>query len=418
LGFTQLSDRDLALFWRPRRPLPEELILTLNLTDGDGFDWSRETAIGRPGGSYYPPSRWPVDQIVLTRHRLPWQIGTPPGLYVAEIGLGTIDEISGSGPAGRVDETVKEYTGWDVLDEQGRPERRTALLDFVNLSHLVLPESGPLPMADDPAVDFFPIIGLRRSILPQKTVQPGDRILLAQLWQAGEYNLDNVSVAFDLIDAAGETHRVGSSYTPSRHFNLPRWQPGDVVLGQYWLDIPPDVASGPASLQLHLINVSGFAYDKVFAFAEIEILPSERSFSLPGPVDMPLEADFSGQTTLIGVDCPGDCTAAPGEVVPVTLYWRAGAPFETNFTVFTHVLGPDETVMINADHAPPKPTLGWVTDEIITDRVALAIPGDLPAGNYSIEVGLYNAADPTFQRLPLASGDTRLILPQPLTVQP
>jgi hypothetical protein len=82
------------------------------------------------------------------------------------------------------------------------------------------------------------------------------------------------------------------------------------------------------------------------------------------------------------------------------------------------VLGPDETVVINADHAPPKPTLGWVTDEIITDRVALAIPADLPAGNYSIEVGLYNAADPTFQRLPLTTGDTRLILPQPLTVQP
>jgi len=285
------------------------------------------------------------------------------------------------------------------------------------LSHLVEPANGPLPIDQNPVVDLFPIIGLRRSILPQKTAQPGDRLLLALLWQAGEYNLDNVSITFDLVDASGQTFRVGSSYTPSRNFNLPTWNVGDMVLGQYWLDIPPQAAPGPASLQVHLINVTGYPYDEAFPFDEIEILPTERNFTPPDSIDIPLEADFSGQTTLIGADCSDGCKAMPGESITLTLYWRTDAPFDINYTIFTHLLDSEETVLINADHAPPKPTQGWVTGEIITDPVTLTIPANLASGSYTIEIGLYNSASPNFQRLPLTTGETRVTLSQPLMVE-
>ena len=98
------------------------------------------------------------------------------------------------------------------------------------------------------------------------------------------------------------------------------------------------------------------------------------------------------------------------------LYWRAEAGFDTSYTVFTHALDADDTVVINADHLPPKPTTGWVPNEIIIDPITLTIPADLPPGTYPIEVGLYDAADPAFSRLPLTGGDSRLILPQPIIV--
>jgi hypothetical protein len=56
--------------------------------------------------------------------------------------------------------------------------------------------------------------------------------LLKLLWQAGQFNFDDISVAFDLIDAGQQSHRVGSSLTPCRKFNLPRWLAGDIVVGQ------------------------------------------------------------------------------------------------------------------------------------------------------------------------------------------
>jgi hypothetical protein len=269
-------------------------------------------------------------------------------------------------------------------------------------------------------------VAVRRSILPQKSAEPGDRLLLALLWQAGEFNLDDISVAFDLVDSAGQSFPVGSSLTPSRRYNLPRWDPGALVLGQYWLDIPADAAPGSATLQLHLINIGAYGYDEIFPFDHLEIVPTERNFTPPDSADMPLESDFSGQITLIGASCQPEqadfdtessCVAAPGQPVTLTLYWRAETELDKNLTVFTHLLGPAETVLLNADHVPPKPTQGWVTGEIITDPVTLAVPADLPPGEYPIEVGLYDAAEPAFTRLPLTDGDTRFILPQPLTVE-
>jgi hypothetical protein len=415
VGVTPLRDNDLALFWRPRRPLPADLLLTLRLTDRDGFHWDRAPFVGRPGAYLYPSSRWPVGQLVMTRHHLDWHIGTPPGLYWVEVGLGQPDTANAA--AG--------FTGWDILDEQGRPQRRTGLIDAVNVSRLVRPIPGDsLPaLAEKPLIDFSPIILLRQSDLSSRQAEPGDRLLLKLLWQAGQFNFDDISVGFDLIDAEGQSYRVGSSLTPSRQFNLPRWAVNDLVLGQYWLDIPPATAPGPAKLQVHLVNVHGFFYDEVFPFDRLEILPTTRNFNPPAATDMSLEADFSGQVSLIGVDCrpvnPAGptCRAAPGEEVILTLYWRAGTAIETNYTVFTHLLGLEETVIVNADHAPPKPTQGWVSDEIIADSVSFTLPETLPPGDYPIEVGLYNAADPEFTRLLLISGETRVILPQPLQVE-
>ncbi|MFN8453624.1 MAG: glycosyltransferase family 39 protein [Anaerolineae bacterium] len=409
LGLTQLSDRELALFWRPRQPLPDDVLLTFNLVDEDGFAWAPEPAVGRPGAYLYPPSRWPAGQVVMTRQALPWHIGTPPGQYLAEVGLGQ---------AGSLSTDNYNFKGWDILDEQGRPLRRTALLGPVNLRQLVRPANGSLILPDTPLVDFSPVILLRQSSLSQTTAEPGDRLRLTLWWQAGQFNLDDISIAFDLVDSTGHDFRVGSSLTPSRNFNLPRWQPGDVVRGQYWLNLPPEVASGPATLQVRLVNIHAFPYDKLFPFEKLDIRPTERIFTPPASVDIPLQADFSGYTTLLGADCrPSGCQVSPGQAVTLTLYWRAETRFETNYTIFTHVLNSTEEVVVNADHTPPKPTQGWVPGEIVSDSVTLTLPADLPPGNYPIEIGLYNAAQPNFLRLPLTSGEMRVILPKAVKVE-
>ncbi|MDM8529445.1 glycosyltransferase family 39 protein, partial [Anaerolineales bacterium HSG24] len=288
LGLTQLSDYELLLFWQANQPLDDNLVYKLQLTDADGFDWARQSLSGQLGSDTYSPSRWPVGETIIIRHVLPWQLGSPPGLYLAELELGqTVDGT---------------YQGWDILDEQGRPERRTALLSPINLSRLIEPETGWLPM-QNPLIDFSPIISLRKIIMPQSSAEPGDRLLFALLWQAGEFNLDDISLRFELVDAAQKTYTVGHALTPSRRFNLFRWQPDQVALGQYWLDIPPQAAPGMAQLQVHLINEHGFLYDELFPLTEIEILPTERNFNPPDHLDMPLQIDFSNQITLLGLTC-------------------------------------------------------------------------------------------------------------------
>ncbi|MDM8531229.1 glycosyltransferase family 39 protein [Anaerolineales bacterium HSG25] len=396
LGLTQLNDAELLLFWQALQPLDDTLIYKLHLTDADGFDWERQSLSGQLGSATYPPSRWPVGETIITRHALPWQLGAPPGLYQAELELGqTVDG---------------QYQGWDILDEQGRPERRTALLSPVNLSRLIEPETGWLPM-QNPLIDFSPIISLRKIIMPQTSAEPGDRLLLALLWQAGDFNLDDISLRFALIDAAQKSHTVSHALTPSRRFNLSRWRPNQVVLGQYWLDIPPDTADGLAQLQVHLVNEHGFVYDERFPLTEIEILPTERNFTPPDQLDLPIQADFSGQATLLGLTCNPACPgqADLGDTVSLTFYWRADSRMETAYTIFAHLLDETEQVIVNADHAPPKSSRAWVTGEIINDEITLTIPADTHPALF--EIGLYDSNDPAFTRLPLTDGANRVLIP-------
>jgi 4-amino-4-deoxy-L-arabinose transferase-like glycosyltransferase len=412
LGMTQLSDTEIALFWQARQPLPDDLLVTLDLTDDAGFKWNEETAITRPGAYLYPPSRWRVGQLVLTRHSLPWETGSPPGDYRVEVGLSQLDPATG------------DFMGWDILDEQGRPQRRTALLASLTLNRPVQPGpefAGMFP----PLVDLSPVVKVLQSTLTPPYVEPGEQVLSKLLWQAGTENQTDIVILFQLVTAAGNVIDLGEYAAPSRNFMLSHWQPGEVVLGQYALHIPPDTAPGPATVQLRLINLNT-KFDHVFPLGRLDILPGQRNFTPPKSVDIPLNGYFPGSSDepgtaiLLGADCStwdgSACHASPNQPVTLTLYWQARHPFNKNYTVFTHLLGPDETVLVNADHAPAKPTQGWVSGEIIADTITLTPPANLSPGTYQVEVGLYNAADPAFQRRPLTTGETRVVLPDPLVV--
>ena len=100
-----------------------------------------------------------------------------------------------------------------------------------------------------------------------------------------------------------------------------------------------------------------------------------------------------------------------GEVVSLTLYWRADQPIEKNYTVFVHLVGaqfnpkhsPSNPLWGQLDRAPAPPTNAWIANEIIADAYRVAIDPDAPSGKYQIEIGLYDAA--TGIRLPTDHGD-------------
>jgi hypothetical protein len=89
----------------------------------------------------------------------------------------------------------------------------------------------------------------------------------------------------------------------------------------------------------------------------------------------------------------------PGKIVYLQLWWRATARVEADWTVFTHLLGPPKTdgslLWAGRDARPGQgsvPTTAWVSGDLILDEYQLQLPTDAPAGQYQIEVGLYNPA--------------------------
>jgi hypothetical protein len=109
---------------------------------------------------------------------------------------------------------------------------------------------------------------------------------------------------------------------------------------------------------------------------------------------------------------------APGETVVLTLYWQAKTSPTRSYTVFTHVLGPDGSMAGQKDSPPEngsRPTDGWIEGEFIIDQYEIPLKPDVPDGEYLLEVGMYDPATATFERLPvtiggLAEPDRRIVL--------
>jgi hypothetical protein len=89
----------------------------------------------------------------------------------------------------------------------------------------------------------------------------------------------------------------------------------------------------------------------------------------------------------------------PGQALQFSVLWRAVDNVGRDYSVFVHVLhengAPADGVQTNGDRTPmnngvPAPTSSWTAGAQINDTYEVLLPGNLPAGNYRIEVGLYD----------------------------
>lgn len=95
-----------------------------------------------------------------------------------------------------------------------------------------------------------------------------------------------------------------------------------------------------------------------------------------------------------------------GEDLNVGLFWRASAPPAANYTVFVQLLDSGGQVAAQHDRWPGDglyPTATLRTGQVITDN--LALPLDVPPGDYRLITGLYQADAPGTPRLTGPGGD-------------
>ena len=120
-----------------------------------------------------------------------------------------------------------------------------------------------------------------------------------------------------------------------------------------------------------------------------------------------------GPIRLIGYDLPSR-TASAGQSINFHLYWQAEAAIATDYQVFNHLLDAEGNLVAQIDGPPlPDPllrrgTMDWDNpEEIIYSReYALALPEDLPPGEYSIVTGFYRRDNG--QRLLTPTGEDSL----------
>jgi hypothetical protein len=84
-------------------------------------------------------------------------------------------------------------------------------------------------------------------------------------------------------------------------------------------------------------------------------------------------------------------SAAPGEMLPVWLWWRFAEPLGVNDIRYVHVTDADGKVVAQQDN-----TLGVIAGgESRAEALQIPLPADLPAGEYTVSVGWYTYPDIT-----------------------
>ena len=241
------------------------------------------------------------------------------------------------------------------------------------------------------------LLGVR---VEPKVAQPGEALDVSLYWQAVKTSPDGLQT--DLQAGFQAVVRLwtprgrllgqwdgmaGESYPPDM------WQAGDVVRDTYRLRVSED---GPAIYRLGVdVRLKGEMQGE-------EALSPFLFRVAPVPLDhapaRPASYTLGDQVKLIGYAMPEEFSLSNG--LPVTLYWRALAEMDEDYTVFLHLLDA-QGARIGQGDGPPfdgdYPTSSWSPGEELADtHLVLPVEGlswpDVPAGAYLL-VGLYRPGD-------------------------
>jgi hypothetical protein len=84
-----------------------------------------------------------------------------------------------------------------------------------------------------------------------------------------------------------------------------------------------------------------------------------------------------------------------GDTLHMTLYWQALAKMDRDYSVFTHVVGPDDRRWAQEDRLLRQvqhggyTTSSWQVEETVREEFELELALDTPPGEYIIKVGIY-----------------------------
>jgi len=456
-GKATTDELEVVLYWQAVQELGEDYKVSLRLSDDRGHEWGGYD--GRPTSLLYPTFRWHAGEKLFGKVLVVPQAATPPGEYQLHVSL--YSDVN--------------LVGLDILDSQGTPVGTTASLGTVEVSKGRATSLAEVQPSHSVGNSFGQGLELAGYDLNTDAGQPGDTVQVALYWHAQSSLTDDYVFLFQLYDEEGNLIDDGTSgpevvewfaledsapggqvYHPAnRWYPTSLWEAGEVVRGQYDYTVPRHAPAGEGQLRVALLRClgglraasrssletengdgevliafqpPGEAEGRVLAcrgesvpsqvmLTPFQVEETQRVFSAPEVQHRVEDGNLGNRISLYGYDSSSD-VVRPGETVHLTLYWRALDTMETSYTVFTHVLDSENRVRAQMDGLPQggaRPTTGWVPEEYIRDQYELVVQPEALPGDYIIEVGMYDASTPDFQRLPLVDAegnvlDNRIVL--------
>ncbi|MCX7840644.1 MAG: hypothetical protein N2559_14510, partial [Anaerolineae bacterium] len=382
------------LYWRVLETLDDDYRIALRVVDAAGNVWGKQDR--RPAGYNYPTMRWKRGEYLFGSYTVPLLAGTPAGNYLVQVTF----------------YTQASPSGLDVLAPNGAPLGKSVTLGPIR----VLPPTRPAPITtlDIPhtisqPIPPFTLLGYH---LPRDKASAGETIPLTLFWRADSIPTRDYTLRIRFGDTLTDAFPISNLQSPTS-----TWRAGEIVRGQYAVTIPTDTPAG--ATRIGIVLSDGQHAD----LAPFTIEKTDRVFVAPR-VQFVQRANFGNLVELVGYDL-STSTLKPGETLNLTLHWRARARMDKPYTVFVHVLDANHQIVAQKDAQPlngARPTTTWIANEYLADAYALTLKADAPHGTYRIEIGWYDAKDPSFARLHVLDDngvpiDDHVILQTTITVR-
>lgn len=391
-GGVYQAGRDIVpvnLTWRKDKSLGQEHWVSLRLADEAGRTWTTRDSRPRANQIFFTELR-PGDTLV-DRHGLLTPAGAPPGRYRLLLSV-------------RGTEAARPL---DLLAENGQPVGAELLLAEIEL----IPPDPPvgaaaLPVQQVIQAEFEDRVRLVGLTLGEGPYKAGEGLPLTLFWESLVDGPGPLTVLIEWQEPGGE---VVFSHQQTLRWPSTAWRAGSLLRDPPDILLPPTFSPGEYNLTVSLLDpdarrLSVAGSDRL-PLGAITTLDRPRSFDPPAP-EIEQAVNFSNQAQLIGLDLPRTRLKA-GEPLPLTLYWQALRTPDRSWTVFVHLIDAEGQIVAQQDHIPGDgqfPTTGWAPNEVLTDVYQIAIPAGTPPNKYHLRVGLYDANDPNFSRLPVVEG--------------
>ena len=225
------------------------------------------------------------------------------------------------------------------------------------------------------------IRGLARQI--EESLRPGDAVLVsaAGLAEALGYYYKADAPLYGLPTSAddGQTRRQVLDMIDAH----------DRIYAVFYGDEEQD----PRGIVESTLNRHAYEIDEVWV-GDLRFVRYATAAGLDAPQRLDLRFGDEIWLRSYALDSP---TARAGETLLVQFIWSADARPAGRYKVFLQLLHADGRLAAQRDSEPAgglSLTTTWQADATVMDNHALLIPPDLPAGEYTLIVGLYDINDP------------------------
>lgn len=232
----------------------------------------------------------------------------------------------------------------------------------------------------------------------------GQPLDVTLFWQTTQSQAANLDLSVNVYGYGGENVAKLDTWPGGGLRPTSFWEPGTLYADR-WLIATDPAGATPTTLKL------GISWDT-------DLLNPENSLPVPCYVDeKSVDAIFLDGGALIapltsvaarpaiarlqhGIELTASEVEQRDDELRVTLDWAATEAIAGDYTVFVHLFDAAGSKIAQGDAAPRAgfwPTSRWRAGEPVTSTHTLPLPPDLPAGEYTLNAGMYDPL--TGQRL-------------------